>query len=98
MFEGTSCMVDIRTMNPVTLIFLFVVVSLVGYGLWQNQQRRQGIPPDLLRATKGDKQLAQRLIANAKLRYPAKTDRWYHEKVLYDIERDGAGSRRRPRR
>ncbi len=92
MLEGTSCVVDIRAMNPVTLVFLIIIVGLIGFGIWQNQRDRAGIPPDLLRAAKGDKKLAQRLIANAQLRYPDKSQQWHHEKVLYDLERDGAGS------
>jgi hypothetical protein len=79
-------------MNSVTLVFIVIIVGLVGFGVWKDQQDREGIPADLLRAAKGDKKLAKRLIANAKLRYPDKSDRWYHEKVLYDLERDGAGS------
>jgi hypothetical protein len=90
--KNRLCIVDTRAMNPVTLAFIVIIVGLIGFGLWQDQQDREGIPPDLLRAAKGDKKLAQRLIANAKLRYPDKSDRWYHEKVLYDLERDGAGS------
>ncbi len=85
-------------MNPVTLVFVVIIVGLIGFGLWQQRQDREGIPADLLRAAKGDKKLAKRLIASAKLRYPDQPDRWHHEKVLYDLERDGAGSRRRPRR
>jgi hypothetical protein len=86
------CIVDIRAMNPVTLAFVVIIVGLIGFGIWKDQQDREGIPADLLRAAKGDKKLAKRLIANAKLRYPDKSDRWYHEKILYDLERDGAGS------
>jgi hypothetical protein len=79
-------------MSPLTWAFIVIIVGLIGFGIWRDQQDREGIPADLLRAAKGDKKLAKRLIANAKLRYPDKTDRWYHEKVLYDLERDGAGS------
>lgn len=79
-------------MNPMTLIFILIIVGLMIFGIIQDQQRRSGLPVDLLRATKGDRQLAIRLINKAKLRFPGKSERWYHEKVLYDLERDGAGS------
>jgi hypothetical protein len=65
-------------MNPVTLAFVVIIIGLIGFGIWKDQQDREGIPADLLRAAKGDKKLAKRLIANAKLRYPDKSDRWYH--------------------
>jgi hypothetical protein len=78
-------------MSPIVLLFI-IIIGLLAFGLWRDQQSREGIPADLLRAAKGDKKLAQRLIANAKLRYPDKSDRWHREKVLYDLERDGAGS------
>ncbi|MBE9032820.1 hypothetical protein IQ266_24085 [filamentous cyanobacterium LEGE 11480] len=79
-------------MNPVTLAFIVVVVGLIAFGLWQDKRDRGGIPVSVLRAARGDKRLAQRLIENAKLRYPDKSEQWYYEKVLYDLERDGAGS------
>ena len=44
-------------------------------------------------AVRGDKKLARRLLNSAKFKYPGKSDRWYVEKIIYDLERDGAGSR-----
>jgi hypothetical protein len=79
-------------MNPTTLVFILIIISAIAFGVWKDNQNREGIPADVLRAAKGDKKLAKRLLASARLRYPGKTDRWYQEKVLYDIERDGAGS------
>jgi hypothetical protein len=85
-------------MNPVTLVFLFVVVGLMGFGIWKGNRDREGISPDLLRAAKGDKKLAKRLLLNAQMRHPGKSERWYQEKVLYDLERDGAGRGQRSKR
>jgi hypothetical protein len=79
-------------MNPTTLIFILVVGGLIAFGVWQDHKSREGIPADLLRAAKGNKKLAKRLLESARLRHPGKSDRWYQEKVLYDLERDGAGS------
>jgi hypothetical protein len=85
-------------MNPTTLVFLLIVIGLVVFGVWKDNKDREGIPAEVLRAAKGDKKLAKRLLESARLRYPGKSDRWYHEKVLYDLERDGAGGGRRGRR
>jgi hypothetical protein len=85
-------------MNPVTLIFIGLIIGLIIWGLKQGQLSRGGISPALLRAAKGDRKLVQRLIEGTRLRHPGKSDRWYQEKVLYDIERDGAGSSGRGRR
>jgi hypothetical protein len=85
-------------MNPVTLVFLLVVVGLIGFGVWKDNRDREGISPDLLRAAKGDKKLVKRLLMNAQMRHPGKSERWYQEKVLYDLERDGAGRGRSPKR
>jgi hypothetical protein len=80
------------TMNPTTLVFLLIVIGFIAFGVWKDNKEREGIPADVLRAAKGDKKLAKRLLESARLRYPGKSDRWYQEKVLYDLERDGAGS------
>ncbi len=86
-------------MNLSALVFILIIfASLFAYGAWTDGKDREGIPADLLRATKGDKNLAKRLLANARIRYPGKSDRWYLEKILYDLERDGAGSASRKSR
>jgi hypothetical protein len=35
-----------------------------------------------------DEPTAQRLLASLRERYPDKTEQWYWEKMLYDLERD----------
>ncbi|WP_353929333.1 hypothetical protein WJM97_13505 [Okeanomitos corallinicola TIOX110] len=35
-----------------------------------------------------DTLLAERLVNHLKIRYPGKSDRWYIEKAIYDLERD----------
>ncbi|MFZ9737994.1 MAG: hypothetical protein ACO3EZ_08305 [Prochlorotrichaceae cyanobacterium] len=77
------------------LIFFTVVVLSV---MWarkssprQQNPFRGGISRELLQATKGDRELAERLMNYARNKYPGKSERWYLEKVLYDLERDGAG-------
>jgi len=62
-----------------------------------NQKQRSGIhwgrhiSRELLQATKGDRELAERLLNHARRKYPGHSAHWYLEKVLYDLERDGAG-------
>jgi hypothetical protein len=85
-------------MHPVTLIFIGLIIGLIIWGIKQGQMSSGGVSPALLRAAKGDRKLIHRLIEGARLRHPGKSDRWYQEKVLYDIERDGAGSSGRGRR
>jgi Tfp pilus assembly major pilin PilA len=84
-------------MSPSLLIALAVIGALVALAFWQDYKNRGGVHPDLLQATKGNKALAKRLLEDAKLRYPGKSERWYLEKVLYDLQRDGAGSVRKTR-
>jgi hypothetical protein len=78
-------------MHPITLLFLVVVCGFVIYWIKQDKKATGGFPRALLRAAKGDRQLAKRLVEGVKLRHPGKSEQWYYEKVLYDLERDGAG-------
>ena len=36
----------------------------------------------------GNRNLIERLLAQARQKYPGKTESWYYEKVIYDLERD----------
>lgn len=49
-----------------------------------NNQRRQR----LLRLVGGYWEIAERLIDQAKAKYPGRTEQWYWEKVINDLERD----------
>jgi hypothetical protein len=84
-------------MTSAKVIAVLILVGLVILVSWQNHKDREGLPRELLEAAKGNKKLAKRLLANAKERIPGKSDRWYVEKVIYDLERDGAGGRRKTR-
>jgi uncharacterized protein HemY len=42
----------------------------------------------LLKLMHGDRQGAERLIRQARLKYGGKSDNWYVEKVIFDLERD----------
>ncbi len=42
----------------------------------------------LLKLMHGDRKGAERLIQQARLKYGGKSDNWYVEKVIFDLERD----------
>lgn len=97
-------------MTPAQLFIALLFIGLILWLLFQNPNTRntgkfsrvkfnnsEGISRHLLRATKGDQELAKRLLAGARRRYPGKPERWYVEKVIYDLERDGASGYHRPR-
>ena len=89
-------------MSVVLPLCLLIAVGCLAYGWWRDrhpiskrQNKRRdlgGVPAHLLQAVKGDRALAHRLLQGARLKYPGKTEKWYVEKVIYDIQRDGAGS------
>lgn len=90
-------------MSIVLPLCLLIAVGCLAYGWWrdrrpisarQDKRRDHGgsVPAHLLQAVKGDRALAHRLLQGARLKYPDKTEKWYVEKVIYDIQRDGAGS------
>jgi hypothetical protein len=78
------------------LVVVGIIVAVVVGLVWFNDHgATEGIDRNLLQATKGNKALAKRLLEQARYKYPGKSDRWHVEKILYDLERDGAGSARR---
>jgi hypothetical protein len=90
-------------MNLLIALALLIGAACLIYSIWRDRtpKARQNnsswawkgkITAPLLQAVKGDRALAKRLLEGAKLKYPGKSDRWYIEKVIYDIERDGAGT------
>lgn len=88
--------VVIAAISPKAVLAVLIALgfAIVIIGLIKEQIAPGNINPNLLRAAKGDRKLAARLLENAKFRYPGKSDRWYVEKIIYDQERDGAGSGR----
>ena len=87
-------------MNQLIALALVVAAGFLMYGLWRDRLHKSSprgswngkISARLLQAVKGDRALAKRLLENAILRHPGKPNNWYTEKVIYDIERDGAGT------
>ena len=64
------------------------------YNEWSEQQRNNPVTPreDLRRRlftlVRGDWQLAERLLKQARRSHPGQSEDWYWEKVIYDLERD----------
>ncbi len=90
-------------MNSLIAFALLIGAACLIYSIWHDRKPKNAytqsswawngkISGPLLQAVKGDRALAKRLLEGAKLKYPGKSDRWYIEKVIYDIERDGAGT------
>jgi hypothetical protein len=91
-------------MNALIALALVGAAGCLMYSIWRDRRTAKTgssgasyawkgrITRPLLQAVKGDRALATRLLEGAKLKYPGKSDRWYIEKVIYDIERDGAGT------
>lgn len=78
-------------MTPSLTIALLVLISLIILS-WHNAKNADGIDRRLLEAVKGNRGLARRLLKHARVKHPGQSDRWYVEKVIYDLERDRAGS------
>lgn len=80
-------------MNPIAIVLL-VLLAIVIWKVWQDSRKTKGIrrggniDRDLLKALQGDGELAERLLDQARLKHPGKSERWYIEKVIYDINRD----------
>lgn len=74
------------------LILIVIELSIVGWLAYSGSIRlpgdREYIHPDLLKAANGSRSLAKRLLKQARLKYPDKSDRWCREKVIYDLNRD----------
>ncbi|MGK7923929.1 MAG: hypothetical protein AB4290_01525 [Spirulina sp.] len=80
-------------MNPIAIV-LCILLAIVIWLLWQDSRKTKGIrrggniDRDLLEAVNGDAKLAERLLEQARFKYPGKSESWYVEKVIYDINRD----------
>lgn len=84
-------------MNPVAIAFLLILIVVLLL-IWRESRGTDGIDPRLVEAARGNTTLAKRMLDQARLKYPGKSDRWYVEKVIYDLERDhGVIKGNRPR-
>ena len=82
-------------MTPFQIAFMLVLIGLIVLLILNHSRNADDIDRNLLQAVKGNRALAKRLLEQAKAKYPGKSERWYVEKIIYDLERDRAGSRGR---
>lgn len=94
-------------MKPSQAIALLVILALIVWFIWYSANNASQLDSQLVQELNGNRSLARqlqdaaknkgvarRLLEQAKFKYPGKSDRWYVEKIIYDLERDRAGSRR----
>lgn len=55
---------------------------------YANDPINRSLQSDLLILLKGDVRAAKRLLRQQRQKHPGKSDNWYLEKVIYDLERD----------
>ncbi|MBD2519949.1 hypothetical protein H6G93_34410 [Nostoc sp. FACHB-973] len=55
---------------------------------YRTDPTNRALQSDLLILLKGDVRTAKRLLLQQRRRHPGKSDNWYLEKVIYDLERD----------
>lgn len=55
---------------------------------YRNDPKNRALQGNLLILLKGDVATAKRLLLQQRRRQPGKSDNWYLEKVIYDLERD----------
>lgn len=74
-------------MKLIVTIGLLAAIGTIVFRIWRDSQNTEGIDRNLLQALKGDKALAERLLNHARERYPGRSERWYAEKIIYDLRR-----------
>ncbi len=74
-------------MHPIFLTFILLFIGYFIWYSWNKSQNNSGIHPALLKAARGDRALAIRMMEQAALKYPDKSKAWRREKVIYDLRR-----------
>jgi hypothetical protein len=74
-------------MRLIVTIGLLAAIGIIVFWIWRDSQNTEAIDRNLLQAVKGDKALAKRLLNHARERHPGKSEKWYAEKVIYDLRR-----------
>jgi hypothetical protein len=74
-------------MKTILTIGLLAGIGFIVFLIWRDSQNTEEIDRKLLQAVKGDKALAKRLLNHARERHPGKSEKWYAEKVIYDLRR-----------
>jgi hypothetical protein len=86
----------------ILLVIVGIILLYALFEKFSSQSRADGIFAEWMRESEvdarvrrraltllnNDEPTAQRLLASLRDRYPDKTEQWYWEKMLYDLERD----------
>ncbi len=56
--------------------------------LWDTSASSKQLHNKLLRLLRGDRKAANRLLEHVRHMHPGRSERWYYEKVIYDLQRD----------
>ncbi|HEY9817716.1 MAG TPA: hypothetical protein V6D20_18210 [Candidatus Obscuribacterales bacterium] len=90
------------TSIALAIVILVVVVVVMSRsqrrrrGLWRSPRasstsQSKSLPQtkkQLIRLNGGNRDVALRLVEQLRLRYPDRSEQWYWEKAIFDIERD----------
>jgi uncharacterized Tic20 family protein len=86
---------EVLTLLVICLLLFLVCVWLAARAEQPKQRRPKAktslnyqLQKRLLTLLKGDVPTAKRLLAQQRQRNPGRSDNWYLEKVIYDLERD----------
>lgn len=74
-------------MKLIITIGLLAAIATIAFSIWRDSQNTEGIDRNLLQAVKGDKALAERLLNHARERHPGRSEKWYADKIIYDLRR-----------
>lgn len=55
---------------------------------YRTDRTNRGLQARLIELLRGDVATAKRLLAQQRRKHPGRTDNWYLEKVIWDLERD----------
>jgi hypothetical protein len=73
--------------KSIVTIGLLAAIGIIVFWIWRDYQDPDSIDRNLLQAVKGDKALAKRMLNHAREKHPGKSEKWYAEKVIYDLQR-----------
>ncbi|NJM86572.1 MAG: hypothetical protein HC847_04520 [Hydrococcus sp. RU_2_2] len=71
----------------IQIVLVTMLIFVLGL-IWRNSRPINGIDRNLLEAAQGDRELARRLLIRARAKYPEKSQRWYVEKAINELNRD----------
>lgn len=80
----------------VLILLIFLVIAFIRNQLkfrgksrsYRNDPKNRQLQSDLLAILQGDVRTAKRLLKQQRQLAPGRSDNWYLEKVIYDLERD----------